>query len=163
MCFQRLELIDKLEKLMASDEKSDTVRKELQTEFDELADSIKTIYKKEKDRLEDTVYQLELELSVSEIIMRLQLLHSYNSVYSVLHMFQREKQAFAKLVRNMKRANETYPDEYESESSDDCDGKVQLACVIPTSISIQRIKYLALSVQQMPTSLTSRTGQSWTK
>ena len=68
MCFQRLELIDKLEKLMASDEKKDTVRKELQAEFEELADSIKTLYKKEKDRLEDTVYQLQLELSVSEII-----------------------------------------------------------------------------------------------
>ena len=69
MCFQRLELIDKLEKLMASDEKRDTVRKELQAEFDELADSIKTLYKKEKDRLEDTVYQLELDLGVSEIII----------------------------------------------------------------------------------------------
>ena len=68
ICFQRLELIDKLEKLMASDEKKDTVRKELQAEFEELADSIKTLYKKEKDRLEDTVYQLQLELSVSEII-----------------------------------------------------------------------------------------------
>ena len=68
MCFQRLELIDKLEKLMASDEKKDTVRKELQAELEELADSIKTLYKKEKDRLEDTVYQLQLELSVSEII-----------------------------------------------------------------------------------------------
>ena len=53
---------------MASDEKKDTVRKELQAEFEELADSIKTLYKKEKDRLEDTVYQLQLELSVSEII-----------------------------------------------------------------------------------------------
>ena len=68
ICFQRLELIDKLEKLMASDEKKDTVRKELQAEFEELADSIKTLYKKEKDRLEDTVYQLQLELSVSKII-----------------------------------------------------------------------------------------------
>ena len=74
MCFQRLELIDKLEKLMASDEKSNTFCKELQTKFDDMADSIKTIFKKEKDRLEDTVYQLELELSVSEIIMGLQLL-----------------------------------------------------------------------------------------
>ena len=89
---------------------------------------------------------LELELGVSEIIMRLQLLQPYNSVYSVLHMFQREKQAFAKLVRNMKRANKSYPDEYESESCDDCDGKVQHACVIPNSITVQRVKYLAFSL-----------------
>ena len=91
MCFQRLELINKLEKLMASDENRKTVRKELQTEFDELVDSIKTIYKKEKDRLEDTVYQLELELSVSEIIMRLQHLQPFNRVYGVLYVSARKK------------------------------------------------------------------------
>ena len=70
---------------MVSDEKSDTVCKELQTEFDKIADSIKKIYKKEKDRLEDTVYQLELELSVSELIMRLQLLQP-TTAYTVFYI-----------------------------------------------------------------------------
>ena len=58
-CFQRLYLIDKLEKIMSSDDKSTEVRKELYEEFDQLSESVKTIKKKVKDRAEDTVYQLK--------------------------------------------------------------------------------------------------------
>ena len=68
-CFQRLELIDKLEKIMSSDDKSTEVRKELYEEFYQLSESVKTIQKKVKDRVEDTVYQLKL---LSEMILCLQ-------------------------------------------------------------------------------------------
>ena len=53
-----------MQKLLTSDEQISTLRTEMEREYDVVSTEVAKIYKQEKDKLQETIEELEMELKV---------------------------------------------------------------------------------------------------
>ena len=63
--FQTREIKEKLQELITADDKTAAVKKELEAEHEVLTREVAKLYTSEKEKLQDTIEALEIELRVS--------------------------------------------------------------------------------------------------
>ena len=74
--FQKRDIQDKLRTVAEADDTVAAMRKELEEEHETIRSEVAKIYKTEKERLQDTIEDLKLELSVS-ILQNIMRFHGF--------------------------------------------------------------------------------------